>query len=117
MKITALKTDKVGIIPSTLCMIYCIATPFLFLAQPYSASCCKASPSWWRSLHFIFEYAIYLPGMLLVLLHIYNLKYCQFQINTCCINCKTMIESLFCRSLHYLLVIKSDCKLIISRNH
>lgn len=130
MNITTLKTDKVGIIASTLCMIHCIATPFLFLAKSCSASCGEASPNWWISLDFIFllvsffaiyqsskntskiwlkyamwtswtflltillnekfyvislfEYAIYFPAMMLVVLHIYNLKYCQCKTDTCC---------------------------------
>lgn len=50
MLITKLQTDKVGIIASALCMIHCIATPFLFLAR----SCCEASPNWWSSLDFVF---------------------------------------------------------------
>jgi hypothetical protein len=54
MSITTSKTDKVGIIASTLCMIHCIATPFLFIATSCAASCCNASPYWWKSLDFIF---------------------------------------------------------------
>ncbi len=54
MNITILKTDKVGIIASTLCMIHCIATPFLFIAKSCSASCCEASPGWWTLLDYLF---------------------------------------------------------------
>jgi hypothetical protein len=132
MIITTAKTDKVGIIASTLCMIHCIATPFLFLAKSCSASCCEASPKWWSSLDFLFllisffaiyqssknstknwikyamwtswalllaallnekihpftlfEYAIYFPALMLVVLHIYNLKYCQCKPNNGCAN-------------------------------
>jgi len=130
MSIHTLKTDKIGIIASTLCMIHCIATPFLFLAQSYSTSCCGASPNWWSSLDFLFllisffaiyqssknssktwvkyamwvswallltgllnkkfqllsvvESAMYFPAVMLVLLHLYNLRYCQCKTETCC---------------------------------
>jgi hypothetical protein len=132
MKTIKLKTDDVGIISSTLCMIHCITTPFIFLAQSCTISCCGASPHWWRSIDFIFllisliaiyqssktttktwvkyvmwicwtlllvilineslqifllfKYAIYAPAISLVIIHIYNLKYCQCKIDTCCIN-------------------------------
>ncbi len=122
MDIITLKIDKVGIVASLLCMVHCIATPFLFLAKACTTSCCSASPNWWASLDFVFllvsfcaiyqssknaskawlkiamwaswgglttlllnetfnvisvfEYAIYFPAIMLVLLHIYNLKFC-----------------------------------------
>ena len=130
MNITAPRTDNIGILASTLCMIHCLATPFLFIAKSCSASCCEASPNWWSSLDFIFlivsffaiyqsnknssktyikyalwvswtvlfavllnekfqiialvESAIYIPAILLVFLHIYNLKYCQCKTENCC---------------------------------
>jgi hypothetical protein len=132
MIITTVKTDKVGIIASALCMIHCIATPFLFLAKSSSVSCCEDSPNWWSSLDFLFllisffaiyqvsknstknlvkyamwtcwaflltillnekihlfslyEYTIYFPALTLVILHFYNLKYCQCKTDTCCTN-------------------------------
>lgn len=132
MNLTTFKTDKIGIIASTLCMIHCIATPFLFIAKSCSASCCESSPNWWSSLDFLFllvsffaiyqasknpskiwlkyamwtswgllltvllnekihlvplfEYAIYFPALMLVVLHIYNLKYCQCKTDNCCAN-------------------------------
>ncbi len=130
MTLTTFKTDKIGIIASTLCMIHCIATPFLFLAKTCSTSCCETSPNWWSSLDFLFllisffaiyqssknssklwmkyalwtswavllivllnekthlfslsDYAIYLPALALVVLHIYNLKFCQCKTDLCC---------------------------------
>ena len=32
------------------------------------------------------EYAIYIPALALVVLHVYNLKYCQCKTDNCCIN-------------------------------
>lgn len=132
MIITKLETDKVGIIAGTLCMIHCIATPFIFIAKSCSTTCCEASPGWWSALDFIFlivsffaiyqsskntskiwmkyamwaswvslfalllneklqhyplfESAIYFPAITIVILHIYNLKYCQCEASECCTN-------------------------------
>ncbi len=60
MNITTLKTDTIGILASTLCMIHCLATPFLFLAKSCSATCCTTSPNWWSSLDFIFLFVSFL---------------------------------------------------------
>ncbi len=132
MSIITFKTDKIGILASTLCMIHCIATPFLFLSSSCSSTCCESSPNWYSSLDFLFllislfaiyqssknsskiwmkyamwtswglllaillnekihlyslfEYAIYFPALALVILHIYNLKYCQCKTDACCTN-------------------------------
>ena len=132
MTLTHFKTDKLGIAASTLCMIHCIATPFLFIAKSCSEACCEASPNWWSSLDFVFlvvsffaiyqsskntskawmkyamwttwlalcvvllteklhfytlfEHVIYVPAMTLVILHVYNLKYCQCETDSCCTN-------------------------------
>ena len=50
----SVETDKVGILASTLCMIHCLATPFLFIAKCSSMSCCGASPIWWSAIDFAF---------------------------------------------------------------
>ena len=127
---TKLKTDKIGIITSSLCMVHCLTTPFLFIARSCSSYCCESSPNWWSSLDFIFlivsffaiyqssknssklwvshamwtswiflllvlaneklqlcnlfEYSTYIPAMMLVVLHMYSLKYCQCKTDTCC---------------------------------
>ena len=130
MNLAITKTDQVGIIASALCMIHCLATPFLFIAKSCSATCCEATPSWWTSLDYLFllisffaihhsskntssswakyalwiswssllillineklqflsvsVYTIYIPAIMLVLFHVYNLKYCQCKSDTCC---------------------------------
>lgn len=132
MTITPLKTNKVGIMASALCMVHCFATPFIFIAKSCSATCCEASPIWWSSMDYLFlvvslfaihqstkktsntwityamwtswfslltillneniqlfsivESAIYLPAITLVILHIYNLRYCKCQMDKCCAN-------------------------------
>jgi len=48
-------SDLLGILASGLCMIHCIATPFLFVTQATaSVSCAEISPLWWKSIDYIF---------------------------------------------------------------
>jgi len=39
---------------SSLCMIHCLATPFLFVVQVCTASCCEAGPWWWSLIDYLF---------------------------------------------------------------
>lgn len=48
------KSDNIGALASTLCLIHCIATPFLFIVQSCSVTCCSATPVWWRYIDFLF---------------------------------------------------------------
>ena len=43
-----------GIIASTLCMIHCIGTPFIFIAKACSTTCCAEAPLWWVVIDYIF---------------------------------------------------------------
>jgi len=125
------KADTIGSISSTLCLIHCLATPFIFITKACTISCCVGAPIWWQALDYIFIiiafFAIlrstktssnkmikialwatwimfsisiinksigllyihpniaYSSGVILALLHLYNLKYCQCQNTTCCI--------------------------------
>jgi len=125
------RSDSIGALASGLCLIHCIATPFIFLAQTCSAICCDTAPAWWTSIDFLFigisffavyrsakntskiwmsttlwiswialclvilneklalislpESTIYIPAIALVLLHLYNRKYCQCKDDTCCV--------------------------------
>ena len=124
------KPDSIGAIASTLCLIHCIATPFIFIAQSCAVFCFDKIPSWWGSIDYFFlvisflavyrstqttanywikpllwlswcalfliimnekiawfalsEQAIYFPAITLILLHLYNKKYCQCNTNKCC---------------------------------
>lgn len=49
-----LSPDSIGLVAGTLCLIHCIATPFLFLAKACSTACCSDSPWWWQSLDYVF---------------------------------------------------------------
>jgi len=54
------KSDLIGAIASFICMIHCLATPFLFIASACSKSCCAAAPKWWVWLDFVFLFISFL---------------------------------------------------------
>ena len=124
-----LKPDSIGAALGSLCLIHCIATPFLFLAQTCTSTCCDSSPIWWQALDYVFlalsffaiikstqtsnktvmKYGLwlswvvlfvailnehmeafimsnlvrYISGFSLVILHLYNMKYCQCNDDKC----------------------------------
>ncbi len=126
------KSDVIGTLSSSLCLIHCIATPFLFMAQAGSAICCESHFIWWKYMDYFFliisffaiywstktttinwikplfwlswlvlllvivnekielvpltEVAVYIPAFALIILHLYNKKYCNCDTNKCCTN-------------------------------
>ncbi|WP_321827484.1 MerC domain-containing protein [Maribacter dokdonensis] len=126
------KSDIVGTFASSLCLVHCIATPFLFLAQVSAATFYSGPPVWWKSLDYVFlvisflaifwstknttlkwmkpmlwlswsvlaaiilneklelfpipEFAIYIPALALVILHLYNRNHCKCATDNCCIH-------------------------------
>ena len=46
--------DSIGIIASTLCLIHCVATPFIFIAKACTATCCSDAPTWWIMIDYLF---------------------------------------------------------------
>jgi len=54
MKSIIYKPDSIGSIASILCLIHCIATPFIFITQACTMSCCAGAPTWWQSIDYIF---------------------------------------------------------------
>ncbi|MDB2417976.1 MerC domain-containing protein [Flavobacteriaceae bacterium] len=48
------KPDNVGAIASTLCLLHCISTPLIFIAQAGSLSCCSTPPTWWKLIDILF---------------------------------------------------------------
>lgn len=134
MKTFTLNSNTLGALASSLCMIHCICTPLLFIAQAGHLDGNHhhaAAPVWWKSLDYIFlvisffavyqstrqtsnkklgvalwiswaalflviineklellhlpEYVTYIAALSLVGLHLYNLKFCQCQDETCCV--------------------------------
>ena len=130
MKVLLLNYDRIGIIASSLCMIHCIITPFIFVAKACTEICCAETPFWWQIIDYFFliisfaaiyfitknnksiwfkilfwlpwvvlfltilnhsfvviqipKNFIYIPAMIIVILHLYNLKYCKCQDENCC---------------------------------
>lgn len=48
------KSDIIGAVASTLCLVHCIATPFLFVVQAGVVSAGESRPEWWGILDLIF---------------------------------------------------------------
>lgn len=126
----SIKVDYVGIVAGFLCLIHCVATPFIFIAKSCITTCCTETPYWWHTIDYIFltisfiaiykstktsqkswikialwinwtallyiiineklefislaHETIYIPSILIVFLHVYNLKFCQCQEEKCC---------------------------------
>ncbi len=126
------KPDTFGAFASLLCLIHCIATPFLFIAQTCSATCCHDAPLWWQFIDYLFliisffaiyqttkktssswikpalwlswfvlliiilneklewmslnYWLVYIPAFALIVLHLYNRKYCQCDTDDCSIH-------------------------------
>ena len=54
MRLVSIQIDSIGILASTVCMIHCLATPFLFIAKACSATCCSEAPIWWQVIDYLF---------------------------------------------------------------
>ncbi|XOV69394.1 MAG: MerC domain-containing protein [Fluviicola sp.] len=54
MRLTLKKSDAVGALASGLCLVHCMVTPLLFIAQSCSAACCIDAPLWWRWIDYVF---------------------------------------------------------------
>lgn len=54
------KSDTFGIVTSTLCLIHCLATPFIFVAHSSAACCASTTPSYWKFLDYIFLFISFL---------------------------------------------------------
>ncbi|MBJ05352.1 MAG: hypothetical protein CMP65_05590 [Flavobacteriales bacterium] len=130
LKTIFFKPDTIGSLASTLCLLHCIATPFIFITQACTMSCCAGTPVWWQSIDYVFIiisfFAIYkatktstnknikillwfawgvfftlilnktlmlfyinqnfsyATGIILAILHLYNLRFCQCNNDKCC---------------------------------
>lgn len=127
----SIKGDYLGAVAGFLCLVHCVATPFLFIVKSCASTCCTDTPVWWQLIDYLFlivsffaiyqstkttqkswvkvglwvswtilgliilneqfqviylaKEIIYIPSILIVVLHLYNLKYCQCAKNECCI--------------------------------
>jgi len=48
------KSDKLGAIASTLCLIHCVATPFIFIAQTCTTTHSVSVPYWYKFIDYFF---------------------------------------------------------------
>lgn len=49
-----IKTDYLGAMASLLCLLHCIATPFVFVAKVCTRTCCSETPLWWMLIDYLF---------------------------------------------------------------
>ena len=54
MNISLKKPDTIGSIVSSLCVVHCLLTPLLFVAQSYTATHSHEAPFWWKNLDYLF---------------------------------------------------------------
>ena len=54
MNVSLRKSDTIGAIVSTLCVVHCLLTPLLFVAQSYTATHSHEAPFWWKNLDYLF---------------------------------------------------------------
>lgn len=51
------KSDAIGVLASSLCLVHCFITPLVFVIQACTQSCCSAEagvPGWWLILDYVF---------------------------------------------------------------
>lgn len=54
MKLAIKKPDTVGATASLLCLIHCVLTPIIFIAQACPFDECGTSPIWWKNIDYLF---------------------------------------------------------------
>lgn len=54
MKLILHKSDTIGALASALCMVHCIATPLLFIAQTHTVTSSSTIPIWWKWMDYLF---------------------------------------------------------------
>ncbi|PZE17739.1 MerC domain-containing protein [Putridiphycobacter roseus] len=54
INIGKMKADTIGIFAGTLCLVHCVATPFIFIAKACASTCCSAAPTWWKWIDYLF---------------------------------------------------------------
>lgn len=52
--LNTVKTNYLGALAGTLCMIHCLATPLIFVAKSCTDTCCATAPGWWSIIDFLF---------------------------------------------------------------
>lgn len=52
--ILKMKADTAGMISGSICLLHCMATPFLFFAKACADDCCVHAPVWWQLIDYLF---------------------------------------------------------------
>ena len=49
------KSDGIGALASTICLVHCLLTPFLFAVKAcHVDGCCAEAPLWWKAIDVLF---------------------------------------------------------------
>lgn len=56
--ILKINADTFGIISGSLCLVHCVATPFLFIARACTDTCCSSTPVWWQLVDYLLSYPL-----------------------------------------------------------
>ena len=54
MNVSLNKSDSLGVFAGALCMLHCLATPFLFIAVAGSSTHGVDAPTWWLTINYLF---------------------------------------------------------------
>lgn len=54
MNISIKKPDNLGIMASVLCLLHCLVTPLLFVAQASATNHLQKVPFWWGNIDYVF---------------------------------------------------------------
>ena len=99
------KSDTVGAAASFLCMIHCLATPFLFVAQACSSACCSDAPTWWRAVDFVFlavsGFAVYRSMQTSSKRWVWRSLWAAWVVLTCSVLSEAFAYALFLPALKY----------------
>lgn len=47
-------SNQLGVVASSLCLVHCLATPFVFVTKACTMTCCDSSPVWWSLIDSVF---------------------------------------------------------------
>jgi hypothetical protein len=54
LKLLKINPDRIGYTSAALCTVHCFATPFIFITQACSKTCCAETPVYWQAIDYLF---------------------------------------------------------------
>jgi hypothetical protein len=54
LKLLKINPDMIGYTSAALCTVHCFATPFIFITQACSKTCCAETPLYWQAIDYLF---------------------------------------------------------------